>query len=133
LAAFIVTTQVLTVPLQAPLHPVNVLPALGVAVRVTAVFATNVALHRVPQLIPLGLLDTLPRLVVLVTVSVYLGWIVKASAAVPVPTALVALRLTTKFPLTVGVPDILPVDVLTVRPDGSGDAPYLVGLSDAVI
>jgi hypothetical protein len=123
LAASIVTTQVLAVPLQAPPHPVNVLPALGVAVSVTAVFATNVALHRVPQLMPLGLLDTLPRVVVLVTVSVYLGWIVKARAAVPAPIAFVALRVTTKFPLTVGVPDILPVDALTVRPDGNGDAP----------
>jgi hypothetical protein len=48
------------VPAQAPFHPPNVEPAFGVAVRVTAVPLGNVTLHAVPQLIPAGVLVTVP-------------------------------------------------------------------------
>jgi hypothetical protein len=49
------------VPLQPPpLHPVNTDPAFGVAVRVTTVSLTNSAAHVAPQLIPAGLLVTVP-------------------------------------------------------------------------
>jgi hypothetical protein len=54
-----VTTHV-DVPLQAPDHPVNVEPAAGAAVSVTTVPLLNPALHVVPQLIPDGLLVTIP-------------------------------------------------------------------------
>jgi hypothetical protein len=48
------------VPVQPPAHPAKVEPALGVAVRVTAVPGAKLALQVVPQLIPEGLLVTVP-------------------------------------------------------------------------
>jgi len=71
-AAFIVTTQ-LPVPVHpAPLQPVNTEPPAGVAVNVTEVPLANDAVHVAPQLIPAGLLVTVPPLLpVLVTVRVY--------------------------------------------------------------
>ena len=48
------------VPLQAPDHPANVEPLLGVAVRVIAVPAVKLALHVCPQLMPAGALLTVP-------------------------------------------------------------------------
>jgi len=76
-AAFIVTEHVL-VPLQAPLQPVNVEPAAGVAASVTV--PLNDAEQLVPQLIPAGLLVTVPVPEPLkVTVR---GYVVKAKVAV---------------------------------------------------
>ena len=48
------------VPLQAPDQPVNVELALGVAVSVTAVPLVKLALHVLPQLMPAGVLLTVP-------------------------------------------------------------------------
>ena len=48
------------VPVHAPLHPANVAPDKGVAVRVTLIPAMNDALQLLPQLIPAGLLVTKP-------------------------------------------------------------------------
>jgi hypothetical protein len=48
------------VPVHAPLQPVKVDPLAAVAVRVTDSPAAKVAVHVVPQLMPAGLLDTLP-------------------------------------------------------------------------
>ena len=59
LAAVIVTEQV-PVPTQAPLQPAKVEPAAAAAVRVTTVPLTKLAEHVVPQLIPAGLLLTVP-------------------------------------------------------------------------
>lgn len=53
------TVQVV-VPVQAPLHPPNFAPLVGVAVRVTEVPLENMALQVLPQLIPAGLLVTVP-------------------------------------------------------------------------
>ena len=54
------------------------------------------------------------------------GLIVKVSVAVPVPLPLVALRLTLYVPAVVGVPEIKPVAVLTLKPAGKGVAPQVV-------
>jgi len=60
-AALIVTVQVLPVPVQTPpLQPVNVEPAAGVAVNVTAVPLANGAEHEVPHEMPAGALVTVP-------------------------------------------------------------------------
>ena len=57
----IVTLQVSEVPLHAPPHPTNTTFLLdGLAVRVTLLPLLKLAEHRVPQLMPLGLLVTLP-------------------------------------------------------------------------
>src|SRR2546428_11767983 len=71
-AAFIVTTQ-LPVPLHpAPLQLPNTDPLAGTAVKVTCVPLANAALHIAPQLIPAGLLVTVPLpLPVFVTVRMY--------------------------------------------------------------
>jgi len=50
-----------------------------------------------------------------------------------VPPAFVALTVTLKFPFVVGVPDIAPVPVFTVSPEGNPLAPKLVGLLLAVM
>jgi hypothetical protein len=52
--------------------------------------------------------------------------IVNVSGPVPVPLALVALRVTLNTPTTVGVPEIKPVAVLTVKPAGNGVAPHVL-------
>ena len=57
--AFRVTMQE-AVPVQAPDHPVNVEPELATAVRVTCEPVLKLALHVVPQVIPEGLLVTVP-------------------------------------------------------------------------
>ncbi len=91
---FIVTTQA-PVPLQAPPQPANVEPPVGVAVSVTVVPLGNVALHVVPQLMPPGLLVTVPVPVpflltvkvvppdVKVAVTVWLPFIVTTQGPVP--------------------------------------------------
>jgi hypothetical protein len=58
---------------------------------------------------------------------------VTVSVAVPVPPALVALIVTVYVPAVVGVPEINPVLVFTVKPGGSPVASKLVGLFVAVI
>jgi hypothetical protein len=73
LAAFMVTVQVVPETASHPLHPVNVDPSRGVAVRVTSVPAGYVAEQVYPQLIPAGLDVTRPLpfpLPVRLTVSV---------------------------------------------------------------
>ena len=61
------------------------------------------------------------------------GLIVKVNVALPVPPALVALIVTLYVPAVVGVPEINPVLVFTVKPAGSPVALKLVGLLVAVI
>ena len=48
------------VPLHAPLHPANVEPEAGAALKLTEAPLLKFALHIVPQLIPGGLLVTVP-------------------------------------------------------------------------
>ena len=61
------------------------------------------------------------------------GLIVTASVWVPVPPALVALRVTVEAPALVGVPAMSPLVALSARPAGSPVASKLVGLFVAVI
>ena len=58
-AALMVTAHVLA-PLQAPLQPVKLEPAAGVAVSVTTVSSKKLAAHVAPQLMPAGLLVIAP-------------------------------------------------------------------------
>lgn len=59
--------------------------------------------------------------------------IVRVRVAVPVPLELLALKVTFHVPVAVGVPEVKPEEVLTVRLVGSPVAPKLVGLFVAVI
>jgi hypothetical protein len=59
-SALMTNVQVGEVPLQAPLQPVNVEPVAGVAVSVTVVPLARPTSQVVPQLMPAGLLATLP-------------------------------------------------------------------------
>ena len=61
------------------------------------------------------------------------GFTVSVKVAVPVPPALVALRLIEKIPAVDGVPLITPVEASTVKFAGSPVALKLVGLLVAVI
>ena len=58
-AALMVTLQV-PVPVQAPLQPVKVEPAVAAAVRVTLVPLVKLVLQVLPQVIPLGDEVTVP-------------------------------------------------------------------------
>jgi hypothetical protein len=58
--AFIVTVHVLAVPLQVPPHPAKNAPLLAVAVSLTWVPEANEAVHVGGQVIPAGLLTTVP-------------------------------------------------------------------------
>ena len=58
---------------------------------------------------------------------------VNVSVAVPVPLPFVALRVTLNIPTTVGVPEIKPVDVFTLKPAGNGAAPHVLIAWSAVI
>jgi len=53
-------TLQLAVPVQAPVHPVNLFPAEGVALNVTWVPALKAYWQVVPQRMPRGVLLTLP-------------------------------------------------------------------------
>ena len=59
--------------------------------------------------------------------------IVKVKVALPVPLLLVALMVTLYVPAVVGVPEINPVDVFTVKPAGNGAAPHVLIAWSAVI
>jgi hypothetical protein len=58
---------------------------------------------------------------------------VRVRGALPVPPLLVAASVTLEVPAPVGVPEIKPEEVLTVKPAGNPDAPKLVGELVAVI
>jgi hypothetical protein len=58
---------------------------------------------------------------------------VSVKVAVPVPALFLALSVIVETPPAVGVPEIRPVVVLTVRPAGRPVAPKLVGELLAVI
>jgi len=94
LAPFMVTVQVAPETESHPLHPVNVDPSRGVAVRVTTVPEAYVAEQVYPQLIPAGLDDTRPLpfpVLFRVTVSVGLPPPPTVSVVLPVRPSNVAV------------------------------------------
>ena len=79
-AASIVTSQVNAVPVQAPLQPAKLEPLMIEAVNFTMVFWLNEALQIGSQLMPAGLLETLPDPVpalVIVKANVFAGAVLK--------------------------------------------------------
>jgi hypothetical protein len=58
--AAVTEVEQVPVPLQAPPHPENVKPVPGISVRTTWVLAAKLALQVVGQLIPEGVLVTVP-------------------------------------------------------------------------
>ena len=61
----------------------------------------------------------MPLAVVALVITGGGGLIVKVKVALPVPLLLVALMVTLYVPAVVGVPEINPVLVLTLKPAGS--------------
>jgi len=59
-AAALIVTEQAPVPVQGPLQPAKVDPLSGVSVNVTIVPLAKFAVQVVPQLIPVGLLVTVP-------------------------------------------------------------------------
>src|SRR5207249_886663 len=102
-AAETVTVQA-AVPVQPPpLQPVKVEPAAGLAVRVTAVPLAKLAEHVAPQLIPAGLLATVPAPAPAgVTVSAKVG--VKVAV-----TVVAAVMVSLHAPVRVQPPPLQPV------------------------
>jgi hypothetical protein len=101
-AAFIVTVQVVLIPVQAPVQPAKVEPVAGVAVRVTVAPAVKAPLHVLPQVMPLGAEVTVALPVPLwVTVRAYVVRALRANVAV----RLFAASMTTaQLPVPVQAP-----------------------------
>ena len=79
------------------------------------------------------LLPTVPLAVPALVITGAGGLIVRVKTLLPLPPALVALRLMFEEPAVVGVPEIKPLVVLIERPAGKPVALKLVGLFVAVI
>jgi len=60
LCAWVIGTRQLPTPLQAPPQPVKANPASGTTVRLTTVTGVKLAVQVEPQLMPVGVLNTLP-------------------------------------------------------------------------
>jgi hypothetical protein len=117
--AFMVTEHP-AVPVHAPPQPAKTHPVSGVALSATTVPRAYVAEHVEPQLMPAGLLVTVPDPDV-VTLSEYdpsstASW--SARCAVP-PRASVACTVKLLVATAVGVPVMAPVVALSARPAGS--------------
>ena len=115
-------------------------------VAVSCVVETNVVANAVPfqftvepetKLVPFTVsVNCGPPAVVQVGLSepiVGTALMVNVNGPVPVPLPLVALRVMLNVPTTVGVPEIKPVDVFTVKPAGNGAAPHVLIAWSAVI
>ncbi len=80
-----------------------------------------------PAVAQVGLSELMVGLLLIVITSVCWALVLQ------VPAPLLAVMVTLVVPAVVGVPEITPVLVLTVRPAGNGLAVKLVGLLVAVI
>jgi hypothetical protein len=106
LAALTVTVHVLVPPQPPPLQPVNVAPAAGVAVRVTAVPVVKACEQVAPQEMPAGALVTLPLPAPdVVTLSV------KDDCTKLAATEVAALMVTVHVPVPLQPPPLQPVNV----------------------
>jgi hypothetical protein len=104
-----IVTEHVPVPVQpAPLQPVKLEPLAAAAVNTTLVACEKFALQTAPQLIPLGLLETLPA-PTFVTVRVNVGTALVLKVAV---TFLMAVIVTTQAP----VPAQSPVQPAKLEP-----------------
>ncbi len=81
-AALIVTVQVAVVPVQAPDQPLKVDPAVAAAVNVTLLFWLKLAAQVAPQLIPAGVLVTVPVPVPVLVMDNWTGIAVKLALTV---------------------------------------------------
>ena len=68
-------------------------------------------------------MPTVPPAVVLLVIAGEAIATVSVNVALPVPLLLVALTVTVEVPAAVGVPEINPLVVFTVRPLGNPEAP----------
>src|SRR5439155_6064931 len=101
-----VTTHVPVAPHPPPVQPVKVEPAAGVALRVTTVPLSKLAVHAAPQVIPAGELVTVPLPVPAgVTVKVKV-WSVKVAVTVVAPES-----VTVQVPVPEQAPPVQPVKV----------------------
>ena len=105
-AALIVTAQVPVPEQPPPLQPVNVEPAAGVAVKVTAVPLAKAAEQVAPQAMPAGALVTVP-----VPAPVLLTVRVKLCSAKVAVTVCAALIVTVQVPVPEQPPPLQPVNV----------------------
>ena len=129
---------------------IDAVPAVAMraagTVAVSCVAETNVVVSAVPlhltvepatKLVPFTVsVNCGPPAVVQVGLSepiVGTALMVNVNGPVPVPLPLVALRVMLNVPTTVGVPEIKPVDVFTVKPAGNGAAPHVLIAWSAVI
>ena len=76
---------------------------------------------------------TVPVALVALVMTGEAGLMVRTKVVLPVPPAFAALTVTLEVPAVVGVPEIKPVPVFTVKPAGRPVALKLVGLLVAVI
>ena len=117
---------------------VGVNVAVGVGVNVAVGVGVNVAVAvGVKVAVAVGV-NVAVAVAVGVNVAVGVGvgvglLMVNVSVAVPVPLPFVALSVMLYVPAVVGVPEINPVDVFTVKPAGNGAAPQVMITWSAVI
>jgi hypothetical protein len=104
-AALTVTAQV-PVPVQAPLQPANVEPAAGVAARVNDAPGVTVSAQSLPQLMPAGELDTVPRPVPVLVTVIPTGATLKVAV-----TVVAAFTVTAQVPVPLQPPPLQPAKV----------------------
>jgi hypothetical protein len=78
-------------------------------------------------------MPAVPEALTALVIAGGVGRTVMVSVALPLPPALLALMVELNVPVTLGVPLITPVLVLTLKPVGRPVAPKLVGLLLAVM
>jgi hypothetical protein len=97
--------HVVDVPLHAPLHPLKLPPDPAVAVRVTLVLTAYTSEQSDPQLMPVGLLVTVPLADPVTVVSSVNVSLLRLKAAV---TVVSALMVTVQFPVPLQPPPLQP-------------------------